>query len=263
VAAVIGHPVVHSRSPAIHNAAFAALGLDWVYTAFDVAPGGGAAAVEAMRTLGLAGLSVTMPHKADVVAALDEVDDHAARLGAVNCIAVRDGRLVGHNTDGAGFLASLAEEAGFDARGRRCVVAGAGGAARSIVAALAGAGAAEVVVLNRTPDRAERAAALAGGVGRVGGTSDLAAADLVVNATSVGMVGNPGLPVDPGGLHGAQVVADIVVEPLRTELLAAAAERGATTVGGLGMLVHQAAIAFTHWTGHDAPLEAMRRGATR
>lgn len=262
VAAVIGHPVGHSRSPAIHNAAFAASGLDWVYVAFDVAPGRGAAAAAAVRELGLGGLSVTMPHKAEVIPALDELDPTAARLEAVNCIAVRDGRLVGHNTDGAGFVASVAEEAGFDPAGRACVVLGAGGAARAVVAALADAGAAEVVVVNRTASAGERAARLAGPVGRTGTAEDAARADLVVNATSVGMAQNPGVPLDPSLLGPGQVVADIVVEPLVTELLAAAAERGARTVGGLGMLVHQAAIAFTHWTGRAAPLEAMRAAAT-
>lgn len=261
VAAVIGDPIAHSLSPAIHNAAFAATDLDWVYTAFQVPRGRGASAVEAMRTLGLAGLSVTMPHKAEVIPALDHVDSAAERLGAVNCIAVEGEDLVGYNTDGDGFVASLSEEAEFDAADRRVAVIGAGGAARAIVDALARAGAAEVLVLNRTRASAERAAALAGAAGRVADPSEVATADLVVNATSVGMASSPGLPLDPACLHDGQVVADIVMDPLRTELLAAAQDRGARTVGGLGMLVHQAAKAFTHWTGLPAPLDAMREGA--
>jgi len=258
LAAVIGHPVRHSFSPAIHNAAFAALGLDWAYLAFDVAPGDAGAAVAAMRTLGLAGMSVTMPHKDGVAAAVDRLDPVAARLGAVNCVAWDGADLVGHNTDGGGFVASLAHEAGFDPAGRRCVVVGAGGAARAVIAALGDAGAAEVVVVNRTADKADAAASLAGGVGRVGSAASVRDAELVVNATSVGMVGNEGLPFDVAGIHAGQVVADLVVFPLRTALLVAAEERLAVPLGGLGMLVHQAAAAFTHWTGCPAPVEVMR-----
>ena len=258
LAAVIGHPVRHSFSPAIHNAAFVALGLDWAYLAFDVAPGGAGAAIEAMRTLGLGGMSVTMPHKDDVAAAVDRLDPAAARLGAVNCVAWDGDVLVGHNTDGGGFVASLTGDVAFDPVGRSCAVFGAGGAARAVVAALGDAGAAEVVVVNRTTRKAEAAAALAGSAGRVGTASDLRAADLVVNATSIGMTGNDGLPFDVGLLRSGQVVADLVVFPLRTALLVEAEARGAVPLGGLGMLVHQAADAFALWTGRAAPVDVMR-----
>ncbi|MFM7062206.1 MAG: shikimate dehydrogenase family protein, partial [Actinomycetes bacterium] len=129
VAAVIGDPVRHSRSPAIHNAAFAATGLDWVYVAFEVHAGAGADAVRAMEVLGIEGLSVTMPHKADVAGAVDELSDDAAALGAVNCVVRRDGRTVGHSTDGDGFLWGLQDDLALDPVGLRCVVLGAGGAA--------------------------------------------------------------------------------------------------------------------------------------
>lgn len=258
VAAVIGSPVRHSLSPALHNAAFAAAGLDWVYLAFEVAPGAVPAALGGVRALGIAGLSVTMPHKDAVAAGCDEVSVAARALGAVNCVVNDGGRLVGHNTDGAGFVASLREE-GCDPAGMRCVVLGAGGAARAVVEALGAAGAAEVCVVNRTAAKAEVAAALAGGAGRVGGADAVAGADLIVNATSVGMGADAGsLPCDAGLLRAGQWVADIVYEPADTALLLAARAVGAHPIGGIGMLIHQAAVAFTLWTGVDAPVHAMR-----
>lgn len=264
VAAVIGDPIRHSRSPAIVNAAFRALDLDWVYVAFAVPAGGAGAALDAMRTLGLGGLSVTMPHKAEVAAAVDERTPAAAALEAVNCVTAVHGRLVGHNTDGAGFVRSLADEAPeHPIADARCVVLGAGGAARAIVAALADAGAADVAVVNRTAATAEHAAALAPGVGRTAAPGAVAGADIVVNATSVGMGEPPGgaVPCDVGLLRPGQLVVDIVYQPLVTPLLAAAAERGATPLGGLGMLVHQAAVAVELWTGRQAPAAVMRAAA--
>jgi shikimate dehydrogenase len=267
VAALIGSPVAHSLSPAIHNAAFAAAGLDWVYVAFDVAPGRASAALDAMRTLGLGGLSVTMPHKDAVFAAVDELDPGAATLGSVNTVVRRpDGRLVGHSTDGDGFVASLRADAGFDPDGARVVVLGAGGAARSVVEALARHGAGEVVVVNRTRERGEQAAALAGARGRVGAPECVAEADLVVNATSIGM-GEPAtsgtLPCDPAWLHPGQLVADLVYHPLETSLLAAARARGARVLDGLGMLVHQAVLQQVLWTGQRPDPDVMRAAAER
>lgn len=260
VAAVIGSPVRHSLSPALHNAAFGASGADWVYTAFEVAPGRAGAALAAMRALGLGGLSVTMPHKDDVADAVDELDPAAAALHSVNTVVrLADGRLRGHSTDGAGFVASLAE-AGADPMGRRVVVLGAGGAARAVVDALGRAGAAEVVVVNRNADRATTAAALAGPVGRVGSAADVADAELVVNATSVGM-GTLELPLDPGLLRAGQVVADLVYHPLETALLAAARAAGARVVDGLGMLVHQAALQQELWLGARPDTAVMRAAA--
>jgi len=264
VAAVIGDPIAHSRSPAIFNAAFAASDLDWVYVAFPVAAGRTAAAVEGMRVLGLRGLSVTMPHKEAVIPGLDRLTPTAARLGAVNCIGWEGDALVGHNTDGEGFVSSLAAE-GLAVAGRRCVVLGAGGAARSVVLALAGAGAAEVAVVNRTPERAEVAAALAGDAGVVVAPSDapdaVGSADLLVNATPVGMAGDDSLPLPAEALHPGLFVAELVYHPLHTDLLAAAAAVGAPHTNGLGMLVHQAARAFEVWTGHSAPIGAMAAAA--
>lgn len=258
---VMGDPVAHSLSPLLHNTAFAELGLDWASTGFRVPAGGAAGALEGARSLGLAGLSVTMPHKAAVAALVDERTSVAARLEAVNCVIRRGDRLVGDNTDGEGFVVSLRRGAGFEPDGRRCVVLGAGGAARAVVLALAEAGATEIVVVNRSPERASRAAALAGPAGRVGQPGEAVGADLVVNATPVGMAGGPAPgerpAVDPAALRPGQVVADLVYHPIETPWLAAARSAGATTLGGLGMLVHQAAAQILAWTGEEPPVRAM------
>lgn len=261
LAAVIGDPVRHSLSPLLHNTAFEAAGLDWVYVALEVAAGTAPEALRAMRTLGIAGLSVTMPHKEAVAEVCDELSPDAAALRAVNCVVNDAGRLIGHNTDGAGFVAGLAAELAFDPDGRRCVVLGAGGAARAIALALMRAGAADVAVHNRTAQRAQQAAALLGGTGRAVVEVDLpdviGSADLIVNATSVGMDPSDPMPLDAQLLRSEHTVVDIVYRPLVTPLLRAARERGARSANGVSMLVHQAAIAFTLWTGQDAPVGAM------
>ena len=259
VVGVIGDPVRHSRSPLLHNAAFEALDLDWRYVAFPVLAGQGAQAVAAMRVLGIGGLSVTMPHKDSVAAAVDRRTPAVEALGACNCVVRDGGVLVGHNTDGDGFLASLLADAGLEVTGLRAVVLGAGGAARAIIDALGRAGVDSVVVVNRTRSNAERAAALTPR-GSVGSSADIASADLVVNATSVGMAGGTSADAvgfDSSLLGSHQIVADIVYQPLRTPLLVAAEQAGARSIGGLGMLVHQAAIQFELWTGHAAPIPAM------
>ncbi len=247
LAAVIGSPVRHSLSPALHNAAFAAAGLDWRFLAFEVAPGRGADAVSAMRTLGIRGLAVTTPHKADVVTAVDEVDAASAALRSVNTVLLRDdGSTFGVSTDGDGFVDSL-RDAGVVIEGVKAVVLGAGGAARSIVQALDRHGAHTVTVVNRTASAA--AAMLQYGdsitVGSVDAVED---AWLLVNATTVGM-GTDDAPVPSAVLHAGLTVADIVYHPLDTALLRAARTAGARAVDGLGMLVHQAARQQLLWTG--------------
>jgi len=247
----------------MHNAAFRAAGLDWIYVAFEVAPGRVPEALAGARAFDLGGLSVTIPHKAAAAADVDELSDDATAIGAVNTVVpAGDGRLRGENTDGAGFIASLADE-GFDPAGGRCVVLGAGGAARAVIHALAGAGALDVVVVNRSADRAQAGAVLAGVAGRVGTPADVAGADLVVNATPLGLtgVGVDSLPVDPGLLGPGQLVVDLVPNPAVTPLMKAARSRGARAAGGLGMLVHQGALAFELWTGRSAPVGAMRQAA--
>ncbi|MGB3410901.1 MAG: shikimate dehydrogenase [Microthrixaceae bacterium] len=265
VVGVMGDPIAHSLSPVIHNAAFAALDMDWVCVAMQTPEGLADDAVRGMRAMGIVGMSVTMPHKAAVIGALDSLSDDASALDSVNCISNRDGKLIGLNTDGPGFVAGLRHDFGFEPSGADCVVLGAGGAARSVVLALARAGARSVKVINRSAANAELAAKLAGPVGSVAGPEALATADLVVNATSVGMAGvNPGdpsgaeaLPCDPSLLGSTQVVVDLIYNPVETAFMKAAAERGARVSNGVSMLVHQAAVAFEQWTGVSAPIDAM------
>ena len=230
--AVIGSPVRHSLSPTLHNAAFAAADRDWVMLAFEVARGSGAAAVDAMRTFGLRGLAVTMPHKSDVAAAVDAVDPAAAVLGSVNTVVLRDdGTTFGASTDGEGFVASLLAH-GIDPAGARIALLGAGAAARALVDALGRAGVADLAIVNRSVDNARRAAELAVQA-RIADTGDIRNADIVVNATPVGM-GNNELPCDPALLDPQQVVVDLVYHPLETALLRAARDAGALGIERAG-----------------------------
>ncbi len=262
LAAVIGSPVRHSLSPALHNAGFAASGLDWVYAAFEVAPGDAGAALEAMRVLGISGLSVTMPHKQAVAMLVDELDPAAEALRSVNTVVpIGDGLLRGYSTDGAGFVASLSAQ-GIAVAGLRVCVFGAGGSAHAIIDAIARAGAASITVINRSVNRAWAAAGLAGTIGEVGRPDAVADCDLVVNATSVGM-GTDELPFDVELLTSRHVVADIVYHPRHTALLAAAEARGARPVEGLGMLIHQALLQQQLWTGTAPPAAVMWAAAER
>jgi shikimate dehydrogenase len=218
-----------------------------------------------MRVLGIGGLSVTMPHKDDVAAAVDRLDHASRALGAVNTVSWDGDELVGSSTDGEGFVASLAD-AGVGVAGARVAVLGAGGAAKALIDALGRARAESIVVINRTASRAEDAARLARRA-TVGGLDDVSSADIVVNATSIGMGIAPGsaesgdLPCDPALIHDGQVVVDLVYHPLETGLLAAARRGGARTIDGLGMLVHQAALQQRIWTGILPDTGAMRAAA--
>lgn len=267
LAGVVGHPARHSLSPALHNAAYAALRVDWAYLAFEVNPPDFAAAVAGARALGARGLSVTMPFKEEAAALASRRSSTVRRLGAANTLTFEKNEVVADSTDGAGFVADLAKALRFDPNGRRCAVIGAGGAARAVILALAEAGASEVLVANRTPVRAFRASALAPGVARVVRADELASAELVVQATPAGMAGTgepaegegSGWPVgfDPSRLSAGQFAVDLVYHPEETAWLRAAAAGGATTRNGLGLLVHQAALQVERWTGRAAPLVAM------
>jgi shikimate dehydrogenase len=257
---VIGHPVRHSLSPAIFEAAFEAAGLDWTYVAFEIDEPSLDTAFGGLVAAGVGALSVTMPHKTAVAGLVDALTPAAADLGAVNCVRVSDRTATGGNTDGEGFVAGLAHD-GIEVAGMRVGILGAGGAARAIIRAVHLAGAAEMVVVNRNPARAAEAANLGGVVARAGHPAELSGVDLIVNATPVGMGGSDALPVDPAVLEAGQIVVDTVYYPLVTPLLAAAAERGARPLNGLGMLVGQAAAAFEWWTGLEPPVEEMRRAA--
>lgn len=268
---VIGDPVRHSLSPVLHNAAFAALGLDWVYVAFPVPEGAVPSAIQGMRALGIVGLSVTMPHKAQAAKAMDRLTPVARKLEGINTVIRHGDELVGDSTDGAGFVDSLIKDHGWDPAGRRCAVLGTGGGARAVCLALAGAGAAAVAVVGRRPEAVDEAVRLCGGAARAAGVEEVGDADLVVNATPVGMlistldgrsVGDE-LPfgLDPSLIGPEQIVVDLVYKPAVTPLVAAARSRGATAVNGVGMLIHQAGRQFTAWTGLEAPLGAMSAAA--
>lgn len=270
VAGVIGDPIAHSLSPAIHNAAFREAGLDWVFVAMPVPRGHAAGAVQGARDLGIRGLSVTMPHKEQVLDALDGLTSAASALGAVNCILRAphdDSLLLGDNTDGAGFIRGLRADFDLDPAGTACVVLGAGGAGRAVAHALGSAGAGSVTVVNRDPVRGRLSAELAGGVGRFVPAGDpdveqlVSSCDLLVNATPVGMGDRqgapPSLPVEPSFLRKGLVLAELVYHPLESPLMSVGRERGVRVANGLSMLVHQAAVAFERWTGVDAPVAAM------
>lgn len=266
LAAVIGAPVAHSLSPALHNAAFAAAGIDAVFLAMHVAPADLAAAVAGFRALGLLGASVTVPHKERVVELCDRVVAPADVIGAVNCLAFeRRGQrvdIIGHNTDAHGFVAALGHDLGVDPHGARVVLLGAGGAARAVYAGLAGAGAEIHTIIARRPDSAAWAP---GGAARPWTAEHLDQAltrcDLLVDCTSLGLDADrearAPAPVPVHVLPDHAVVASLIYhrEPA---LLGQARARGLTVLGGAGMLVHQGARAFELWTGIEAPVAVMR-----
>jgi len=269
---LIGDPVEHSLSPVIQNAAFEALGLNYVYVAFTVRQNDLGNVILGVRGLGFRGLNVTMPHKIDVIQYLDKLDDTAKKIGSVNTIVNEEGNLIGYTTDGIGALNALRYK-GVDLSGRKIVVLGAGGASRSVSFTLADE-AEELVILNRTFQRAKKlvddisnllgdsAKIRAGRLSNGTLKKELEDADIVVNATSVGMnPQNTETPVDRGLLHHGIVVFDLVYEPLETRLLREARRVGAETVDGLAMLVHQGAASFEIWTGEKAPIEVMMKAA--
>ncbi len=264
---LMGWPISHSHSPAMHNAAFAALGLPWAYVPLPVQPGHAGDAVRGLAALGFAGANVTMPHKPAVMPHLDELTAAARTVGAVNTIIVReDGTLLGDTTDGYGFMADLAEHR--VALDGPALVIGAGGAARSVTYALAEAGM-TVAVCGLETDQAQHLcqvtmAALSLPAGRLtahpypAGLPELApAAQLIVNATSLGMHEGDPAPWDPSvPFRPDQIIYDLVYHR-PTAFLALAAADGARTIGGLGMLVHQGARSFELWTGRPAPVDVM------
>jgi shikimate dehydrogenase len=242
--------VTHSRSPRLHGFWLQRYGIDGAYIPLGVPPVGFAAAVRALVDLGFRGANVTIPHKLAAFEICDQVAPFARRAGAVNTLIFRDGRIEGSNTDGFGFLESIREAApGWRADAGPAVVLGAGGAARAIAAALLDAGVPRVTLVNRTAARAEALARDLGGPIHVADRPPLEDAALLVNTTSLGMQGQPGLEVDLAPLPASAVVADIVYVPLETRLLAAARARGLVAVDGLGMLLHQARPGFEAWFG--------------
>lgn len=261
---ILGWPLEHTLSPAIHAAAFRQTGLDWVYLAWPVEPQVLGDAVAGLRALGALGANVTMPHKETVIDHLDELSGDARTVGAVNTIQRVGSRLIGHNTDVDGFRFFVERDAGIDASGMDVLVLGTGGAARAVVRAIDGLGAAEVTVAARDHDKGSRLVSLAARArGRVvpweSAASGAGDYDMVVNATPVGT--GSGDPLPSSEWRTGQVVIDLVYDPPSTALVERARARGAAAWGGIGMLVHQAAASFRIWTGQDPPLETMSAAA--
>ncbi|MFQ6100893.1 MAG: shikimate dehydrogenase [Anaerolineae bacterium] len=272
---LLGWPVEHSLSPAMHNAAFDALGLNYCYVPLPVEPGQVEVAVRGLTALGFRGANVTVPHKQAVIPALDSIAPDARELGAVNTLVVgRDASgtpaISGYNTDARGFVGAL-RQGGFEPQERgRAVVVGAGGAAWAVVFGLLQSGIGEIVLLNRTLKRAQALVADLGGERALPLTPETLvesarAADLLVNATTVGMWPRVDDSVWPDGVAvpAHLTVFDLVYNPPETRLLRQARESGAHVIDGLGMLVRQGALAFEMWTGETAPVEVMREACER
>ncbi|HSJ51132.1 MAG TPA: shikimate dehydrogenase [Actinomycetota bacterium] len=263
VVGVMGWPVAHSLSPALHNAAFAALDLDWTYVALPVAPGRVSQAVAGLRALGFVGANVTMPHKTEVADLLDDLSDNARRLQAVNTIVAGPDGLAGHNTDAPGFDRFVQRDAGFDPAGRRALLFGAGGAARACALALARGGLEHLTVALRDPNRAEPLRRTVNGFDTEVAVVEFerastTPADLIVNATPLGARGEA-LPLPA---LGPDVLAvDLLYRPRETPFQAAAKAAGGSAFGGLGLLLEQAALSFELWTAQPAPLDVMSAAA--
>lgn len=263
---LFGNPVAQSMSPDMHNAAFHKLGLNFAYMAFAIEQSGLRSAVEAIRALSMRGVNVTIPHKVAVMEFLDEIDAEALAIGAVNTIVNEDGKLIGYNTDGRGFVRSLIEETGVPLTGKRVLILGAGGAARAVGVSLAKEGIQQIIVANRSRERAQE---LSDHLSRFVPSSsaislsdceDLQAVDIVINTTSVGMY--PEInhsPIPKELLRPHLLISDLIYNPYQTKLLSEGLEIGAKIHNGLGMFVHQGALAFEMWTGQPAPVDVMKR----
>ena len=271
IVGVFGHPISHTASPAMHNAAFDHLGLNWRYLAFDVPPDQLRGALRGICDLGFAGVNLTVPHKLLAVKMVDEVDKDAQRFGSVNTILVEDHKLTGFSTDGYGFVRALREDFGMELRNRRVLMLGAGGAGRALALQCALGGAAAVFVVNRTPSKAvsvvndirklaPRTFAVAIPMEAKSLARHLDEVDLVVNATSLGLRPGDPPPLAKFPKHCKWLrVYDTIYRPAETRFLAAARKAGAQTSNGLSMLLHQGARSFEIWTGRRAPVAVMRR----
>ena len=271
---IFGYPISHTLSPAMHNAVIKALGLDMVYLPFEVKPSNLKEAINGIKSLGIIGVNITIPHKESVIRFLDDISEEARLVGAVNTIVNKDRKLVGYNTDGSGYMASLKEELGFNPKSKRIIIIGAGGAARGILAALATQKPKSITVANRTLSRA--VSLIKAFKGKFRDTRFEAinlddnmlkmsfnSVDLLINTTSVGMKQSKALKIPLETLPKIAIVSDIIYNPLETLLLKKAKKIGLTTHGGLGMLVHQGARSFKLWTGMDAPMNVMRKAALK
>lgn len=271
---IFGYPISHTLSPAMHNAVIKALGLDMAYLPFEVKPSNLKEAINGIKSLGIIGVNITIPHKESVIRFLDAISEEARLVGAVNTIVNKDRKLIGYNTDGSGYIASLKEELGFNPKSKRIIIIGAGGAARGILAALAAQKPKSITVANRTLSRAVslikafkekfrdtrfEAIDLDNNMLKI----FFNRVDLLINTTSVGMKQGKALKIPLETLPKIAIVSDIIYNPLETLLLKKAKKLGLTTHGGLGMLVHQGARSFKLWTGMDAPMNVMRKAALK
>jgi len=267
LAGVIGSPIAHSKSPQIHGHWLKTLGLKGAYIPMDVAPSDLEQVVRTLPKMGFVGTNVTIPHKEAVIDIVDIITDRAAMIGAVNTLTFRaDGKIQGDNTDGYGFLENLRSGApDWDPKAGPAAIFGAGGAARAVIAALLDAGVPEILISNRTRVRADNLASVFGARVTVydwvkaGNMLDHAA--LLVNTTSLGMLGKPELRVPLDGLRAQTVVTDLVYAPLKTNLLQMAEHAGCATVDGLGMLLHQAVPGFERWFGTRPEIDRATRAA--
>ncbi|NHN30984.1 shikimate dehydrogenase [Paenibacillus agricola] len=263
---VFGDPIRHSKSPVMLNRAFAEAGINAAYAAFHIQPGQLKDAIHGVRALQFRGVNVTIPHKVEVMDYMDEIDEGARIIGAVNTIINDNGRLIGRNTDGIGYVRSLKEETGINLKGMKVLMVGAGGAARGVGYALAKEGAAHIYVANRTREKADE---LVKSMSSFTGTSGIGMDELgevagqvglIVNNTSVGMYPNvDAVPMDTALINSPTVVSDLVYNPLITRFLRESEARGAKIHSGLGMFIYQGAYAFEYWTGKPAPVAAMRQ----
>lgn len=266
---VFGHPVAENPTIVMQEAAFQELGLPWRYLTIEVKPADLGAAMAGLRAYNMRGINLTIPHKVAVLEYLDEVAPDALLMGAVNTVRLEDGRLIGENTDGKGFLRSLSEDGKSDPAGKRVTLLGAGGAARAITVELALAGAAEIHVANRSVERGQLLVDLLNDKTPVKATfhpwqatfTIPADTDILVNATSIGLYPEVDArpEIDYASISAAMIVCDVIPNPPQTPFLRQAAGRGATVLDGLGMLVYQGAIGFKMWTGQDAPVEVMHQ----
>lgn len=265
---IVGNPLHHTMSPAIHNAAFDYLGLNWLYVPFTVERSSVEKAIQGIEALGLAGVNVTMPFKASVIPLLDEVAVFAETVGAVNTILVDKGKLIGYNTDGRGFITALARDLGYDVKDRKVLVLGAGGAARSVTVSLALAGCSSLTILNRSIEHSQNLAGIikqsapAVKVACLKPNDDydmvVADSDVIINATPVTNFTGSVLRVPVSLLNKNQLVCDLNYTVYQPPFLQEASARGAQVIDGKGMLLYQAAAAFEIWTGLEAPVEVMR-----
>ena len=258
ITGIFGYPVDHTLSPAMHNASFEALGLDYCYIPLPVHPDNLADAVQAIRALNIAGVNITVPHKEKVIPLLDTVDKEALFIGAVNTIVNSEGRLAGYNTDGKGFMQSL-DENGISVQNKKILIAGAGGAARAVSYYLC-MKAKNIFLYGRTKMKADQLAddlkKIQNNISTVDNTFNIGDYDIIINATPLGLKEGDALPFDTKQLRPEQVVCDLIYK--QTPLLREASKKGCITLNGLGMLLWQGVLAFELWTGKKPPVEVMR-----